>query len=51
MLDIKKYYNLKYSRTSLVVAKRLPANAGDTGLIPGPQRSHMLQSNKPVCHN
>ena len=25
--------------------KNLPANAGDTGSIPGPGRSHMLQSN------
>ena len=24
----------------------LPANAGDTGLIPGPGRFHMLQSNQ-----
>ena len=27
------------------VVKNLPANARDTGLIPGPGRSHMLQSN------
>ena len=27
------------------VIKNPPANAGDTGLIPGPGRSHMLQSN------
>ena len=27
------------------VVKNLTANAGDTGLIPGPGRSHMLQSN------
>ena len=33
------------------VAKNLPANAGDVGLIPDPGRSHMLRSNKPVCHN
>ena len=25
------------------VAKNLPANVEDTGLIPGPGRSHMLQ--------
>ena len=25
-----------------------PANAGDTGLVPGPGRLHMLQS-KPAC--
>ena len=27
------------------VVKNPPANAGDTGLIPGPGRSHMPQSN------
>ena len=27
------------------VVKNLPVNAGDTGLIPGPGRSHMLRSN------
>ena len=27
------------------VAESLPANSGDTGLILGPGRSHMLQSN------
>ena len=27
------------------VVKNLPANAGDTGLIPGPGRSHMPRSN------
>ena len=27
------------------VVKNLPANAGDTGSIPGPGRSHMLPSN------
>ena len=27
------------------VVENLPANAGDTGLSPGPGRSHMLQSN------
>ena len=26
------------------VVKNLPANAGDTGSIPGPERSHMPQS-------
>ena len=28
-----------------LVVKNPPANAGDTGLIPGPGRSHMPQSN------
>ena len=28
------------------VVKNPPANAGDMGWIPGPGRSHMLQSNK-----
>ena len=27
------------------VAKNLPANAGDTGSIPGPGRAHMAQGN------
>ena len=27
------------------VVKNLPANAGDTGSIPGPGRSHMTRSN------
>ena len=27
------------------VVENLPANSGDTGLIPGPGRSHMPQSN------
>ena len=31
--------------------KNLPANAKDTGSSPRPGRSHVLQSNKPVCHN
>ena len=29
------------------VIKNLPVNAGDTGLIPDPGRSHMM----PVCHD
>ena len=28
-----------------LVVKNLPANAGDTGLMPDPGRFHMLQSN------
>ena len=28
------------------LVKNLPANAGDTGSIPGPGRSHMPRSNK-----
>ena len=32
------------------VVENLPANAGETGSIPGPGRSHMLQG-KPVRHN
>ena len=28
------------------VVKNPPANAGDTGSVPGPGRSHMPQSNK-----
>ena len=33
------------------VVKNLPAIAGNTGLIPGPGRFHVLQAAKPVCHN
>ena len=35
------------------VVKNLPANAGDTGSIPGPGKSHMPQGNLSlcVCHN
>ena len=33
------------------VVRNPPANAGDTGLIPDPARSHMLQSNKAMRHN
>ena len=33
------------------VVKNPPANAGDTGSSPGPERSHMPQSHKPVHHN
>ena len=33
------------------VVKNPPANAGDTGLIPGPGRSLMPQSDMPMCHN
>ena len=32
------------------VVENLPANAGETGSIPGQGRSHMLQG-KPVRHN
>ena len=28
-----------------------PANAGDTGLIPGLGRTHMLRANKPQLQN
>ena len=33
------------------VVKNSPVNAGDMGLIPGPGRSHMHGTIKPVCHN
>ena len=33
------------------VVKNPPANAGDTGSSPGPGRSHMPRSTKPVRHN
>ena len=31
--------------------KNWPANAGDTVLIPGPERSHVPRSNYPVCRD
>ena len=33
------------------VDKKLPANAGDMGLIPGPGRLHMPWATEPVYHN
>ena len=33
------------------MVKKLPAKAGDTGLIPGPGRSSCLGKTKPVCSN
>ena len=33
------------------VLKNPPANAGDTGFTPCRGRCHMLQGNKPACHN
>ena len=38
----KKEKKLGFPGSSVV--KNLPANAGDTGSIPGMERSHMLQS-------
>ena len=32
------------------VVENPPANAGDTGSIPDPGRSHMRRVTKPVCH-
>ena len=46
----KIVYSKSYSRTLLVVQwimdKNLPADAGDTGSIPGVERFPMLRSNK-----
>ena len=39
----KKSWHLGFPGGAVV--KSLPANAGDTGLIPGPGRSHMPRSN------
>ena len=33
------------------VVKNLPANAGNTGLIPSLERSHVLRATKPVRHD
>ena len=46
----KIVYSKSYSRTLLlaqwIMDKNLPADAGDTGSIPGLGRFHMLRSNK-----
>ena len=42
-MDIKTYTTQDFPGGAVV--KNPPANAGDVGLIPGPGRSHMLQSN------
>ena len=41
-LDLEK---AKKGYPGSTVEKNLPANAGDTGLIPGPGRFHMPRSN------
>ena len=44
----RKCLNLKESAKGFpggAVVKNPPANAGDTGSIPGPGRSHMLRNN------
>ena len=33
------------------MAKDLPANAGDTGSVPDPGRSHSCRATKPMRHN
>ena len=45
---VSKYMNQKLIDLGFLggtVAKNPPANVGDTGLSPGPRRSHMLWSN------
>ena len=42
-IDILKYQLRDFPGGAVV--KNLPANAGDTGSIPGPGRSHMQRSN------
>ncbi|XP_059998595.1 SCL-interrupting locus protein [Lagenorhynchus albirostris] len=44
-------FQLLTSKETLHLFKNLLANAGDMGSSPGPRRSHMLWSTKPVCHN
>ena len=39
------FKNLKYDFSGGTVVKNPPANAGDTGSIPSPGRSHMPRSN------
>ena len=44
---LKEIFSLKKSQDfpGSAVVKNLPANAGDTGLSPGPGRSHIPRSN------
>ena len=46
--NIKKVF---YDFPGDTVDKNPPANAGDTGLIPGPGRFHMPQSNWACVHS
>ena len=43
--NIVKQLYLPWGFPGGAVVKNPPANAGDTGLIPGPGKSHMLRSN------
>ena len=53
------YKNINWGFPGGTVIKNPPANAGDTGLSPGPGRSHMAveqlspcaTTTEPVCHN
>ena len=46
----RNHFNCKWFKLTLqdfsggTLGRNLPANAGDTGLIPGLERFHMLQS-------
>ena len=53
MAIIKKSTNNKCCRDfpGGAVVKNLLANAGDTGSIPGPGRSHMPKATTPTSHN
>ena len=44
-LKKKKKKEQKEDLPGGLVVKNPPANAGDTGMAPGPERSHMPQSN------
>ena len=48
MFFLEEFQPINEEKISLVggpVVKNPPANAGDTGLIPGAGRSHVLQDN------
>ena len=45
MIKINLLKTIKRDFPGGTVVKNPPANAGDTGSIPGPGRSYMLQSN------
>ena len=46
--DVKKHIE---DTSGGPVVKKLPANAGDIGSIPGLERSHNRRTSKPMHHN
>ena len=51
MIPLWTAYNSSGGFPGVSVVKNPPADAGNTGSIPDPGRSHMLWSNKLLCHH